>query len=366
MSDTTTVRPAWTSTYKQNWDEAHSRMMAWWKGGSLDRPVVLTPVPRPGAGPFTWPAGLQGEDRDLNEALRLEYEQHVFRTNLYLAESVPAAWTTYGSLLCMLSAMAGAKTQYRREAVWIEKVPGDLYDAPLPEFREDCPPYAFAVRMIHRHAELFGWDCVLGADCLIDPVTTLSMMRGGEQTAMDLIDRPDDAKRWITRLGDLFLDIVMGWRKARAEHGRREGYNWTGAWAPGDVDSLQCDFSTMLSTAMFGEFVMPELERQSQFMDYAIWHLDGEDEFRHIDAICSVKGIRGIQWIDARGRSSVEFIDVWKKIRGLGRSLLFSRATTDEALQLTRELGKDGLAFQLTDVGTEAAMEAALKRLKAV
>jgi len=45
-------RPPWTSKYKQDWDEAYPRMMAGWQGGSLDRPVVVTSIEKPGTPPM--------------------------------------------------------------------------------------------------------------------------------------------------------------------------------------------------------------------------------------------------------------------------------------------------------------------------
>lgn len=363
------TRPPWTNRYKDNWDEAWQRMLAWWEGGSLDRPLVITSLPKPDA-PLPEAARDPGtpEQRDLDEDYLLAENRHALTSHLYLAEAAPAAMTRYGQLLCMLGRMAGAPIRYAPPEIntaWIEEVP-DLYDRDLPEFDANCPPYALAIGMIDRHAGAFGYDCILGANPMLDPLTTLSMMRGAGQLCIDLIDRPEMVKRWSARLGDMFLEIVSGYRQARARHGRREDMNWSGIWAPGDMDALQCDFSTMLSPGMFNEFAMGELERQAAFMDYALWHLDGEEEIRHLDAICSVPGIRAIQWVENRDRRPTERLDLFADIRRRGRSLTLSCPTVDEAVAVTRALGPDGLALQITGLRTEKEMATALKRLSAV
>ena len=89
------------------------------------------------------------------------------------------------------------------------------------------------------------------------------------------------------------------------------------------------------------------VEQQAAFYDYALWHLDGTQEIRHLDAICSVPNIRAIQWISEKRGSQLEYLDLFRRIRQLGRSLTLNVEDADEAVALTKALGKDGLAFNL-------------------
>lgn len=361
-------RPPWTDKYKSNWDEAYSRMMAWWEGDGLDRPVLIPYVRKDGA-PKLAPACDPGtqEARDLHEEYRLAANRHFLEHRHFLAETAPYAGTGYGSSLCTLAAMAGARVQYTAETgtAWIQEEPG-LYERELPEFREDSPPYAFAVRMIRRHAEVFGYDCILGADVMLDPLTTLSMMRGAGKLCMDLVEQPEMVRRWADRLGELFLRMAAGYRVARALQGRREHYNWTGAWAPGDVEALQCDFSAMLSPEMFRAFAMPHLEREAAFYDYALWHLDGTDEIRHLEDICSVPRVRAIQWVDTRREGPLIRVDLFRKVLKLGRSVIFGVRSSDEAITMARQLGKDRVAMVLAYGTTPAEVESLERTLKAL
>lgn len=362
------ARPPWTDRYKDNWDDAYERMMAWWEGGSLDRPVIWTNIVKPDAPPFvpSWDPGTP-ELRDLDEEYRFSEVKHFLESHLFLAEAVPFASTGHGSGVCLLAAMAGAKVDYAPDngTAWIEKIDG-LYERPLPEFSEDNPAYAYTIKMIHRHAQGFGCDCVLSADDIIDPMTTLSMMRGPAELCMDLVENPEMVKQWCKRLGEFYLEMAKGFRAARAVYNRREENNWTGVFAPGDMEAIQCDFSTMLSPEMFNEFVMPEVEREADFFDYSLWHLDGIDEIRHLDAICSVKKIRGVQWVDSRFTNQMAYLDLFKRIRGKGKSLVIACQTPDEAIEVTKELGKDGLAMKIWDIKSEKDMDLALKRFKAL
>lgn len=98
---------------------------------------------------------------------------------------------------------------------------------------------------------------------------------------------------------------------------------------------------------MFKRHAMPLVEQQAAFYDYALWHLDGTQEIRHLDAICSVPEIRAIQWISEKRGNQLEYLDLFRQIRQRGRALTISVAGTDEAVALTKALGKDGLAFWL-------------------
>ena len=107
-----TTQPQWTTKYKQNWPEAYTRMMAWWAGDGLDRPLVFTPATRAGAPRFTpdhWPGPAESE---MDEAFQLAGTRHRLENHCYLAETAPFVWTAYGSLLCMLAAMAEGPVYY--------------------------------------------------------------------------------------------------------------------------------------------------------------------------------------------------------------------------------------------------------------
>ena len=376
----------WTDKYKDNWNDAYGRMMAWWNFEETDRPVVLTPVQKENAGGRAGGSGAAEETSDRTadgtackaeivtpeEKARLESDAgaHLARAreynegHIFTAESAPHAKTGYASLLGMLGACAGCAIRYEPSNLnaWFVKIP-DLFEGELPEFRPEKLPYSFTIEMIDRYHAEFGMGCVLGANPLLDPMTTLAMMRGVEDFCADMYERPETVSTWIRRLGDIFLGIAAGYREKRAAFGRREEHNWTGAWAPGDMDAIQCDVSAYISPEMFRRFAMEEAEREAAFFDYSVWHLDGTGEFVHLPDILSIGNIRAIQWVDEKFRNPAEFSHIWKKVLKAGKGLLIT-AKLGEAVELTKRLGKRGLAFNLSDVKGYAEMEAALKKLR--
>ena len=359
------LQPPWTDRYKQNWAEAYDRIMEWWNGGRLDRPVVVTPVLKNPADDVFSRFAASGctASNDFDKQFQIDYATAINEGFSFPAESVPFAKTGYASSLGMLAAAAGAEIRYAPETgtAWAVEDP-DLLERDLPAFNPECPPYAFTIEMIKVFHQTFGYDAVLGANPMVSPLTTLSMMIGQERFCLDIVDRPDDVKRWLDALGKIYMEIVSGWRSARAALGRREDYSWCGVWAPGDMDALECDFGALISNDMFQEFALPEAKREAEFFDYCFWHLDGSGQIKHLKDILSIEKVRAVQWSDDKKRSLLNMTDIWKMIREAGKGLLLG-ATVDEAAELTKRLGPDGLLFGLIDVKTEADMDAALLRL---
>jgi hypothetical protein len=358
MKEMHSTAPGWTDRYKGNWDDAIPRMQAWWDGAELDRPLVLNPVlkaARPWQPPPADTAEL--ERRSADPAFYVAWRRHHLEECAFPAESVPSTWSNFGNGLGLVAAIAGAAIHFAPGTAWIEECP-DLYaQRNPPRFDPTHPAIRFAEDMLRAFDAAFGRDVVLGGDHLLDPVTTLSMMRGPANLCLDLIEQPDPVKLWIRALGDIFLDIKTRLRAVRRELGRKDDFHPIGMWATGTIEALQCDFCTMLSPDMFREFVLPEVEREAEAEDYPIWHLDGSAEFRHLADICSVERIRAIQWVEEKpGRSPLTFLDQWKQVRAAGKSLVMSTSVAD-AIALTRQLGPSGLAFRLPEIKAESDLD---------
>jgi hypothetical protein len=363
-------RPSWTNAYKDNWDESFERVMAWWRCEEIDRPVIFNAVPKPEAqrrGERLRPKTAAEAARfDLDAGAYLHNARFSLENTLYMAESAPAVGCGFASTLGILCVQAGGRVQYAPDTftAWI-KQEEDLYNRPLPEPGEPCSQLVFTLDMIRRYHETFGFDVILGANPMLDPLTTLSMMRGSDQFCMDLIDRPDDVKRWAGRLGEFHRQTVSAYRRVRAGFGRREDGNWCGAWAPGDMDAIQCDVSVMLSPEMFREFALPEAEYEASFYDYTIWHLDGTGEFKHLDDILAIPNLHAIQYVDEMKRDPIEFAEVWEKILRKGKSIIFN-CDCRYAPALTKRLGSRGLAFGAHNCSSEADMVRFIKEVTVV
>ena len=118
---------------------------------------------------------------------------------------------------------------------------------------------------------------------------------------------------------------------------------------------MQCDLSVMISNELFERFARPELERQSRYLEYALYHFDGIEQIRHLDTLLSIEGIRMIQWTSVVGQPSpLKFIPELKRIQESGKGLLLS-LRPDEVEEAMRQLSSRGLFINVTADSRETA-----------
>jgi len=114
-------------------------------------------------------------------------------------------------------------------------------------------------------------------------------------------------------------------------------------WSRGIHGQLQCDFSVMISPRHYEKFVLPELEECTSFYDNSTYHLDGQEQIRHLDLILSVKRLDNIQWTHVAGQPQMSnFINVFQRIQRAGKGLVLA-PDLEEVPVLLKNLSHKGL-----------------------
>ena len=109
---------------------------------------------------------------------------------------------------------------------------------------------------------------------------------------------------------------------------------------------LQCDFSYMISPAMFERFVVPDLEACCGYLTHGFYHLDGKGEIPHLDLLLDIQRLRGIQWIPGDGQPTPEhWLPLLKRIRDGGK-LCQVFVSPEGARRIVRELGGKGFSVR--------------------
>ena len=116
--------------------------------------------------------------------------------------------------------------------------------------------------------------------------------------------------------------------------------------------SIEC---CMISPAMFNEFFLPSLRRQTQWVERTIYHLDGPGAIRHLDALLHLDTLDGIQWVPGTGEKPMrEWIPLLKRIQDGGK-LLVVACIADEVLSLLDALRPEGVLLQARGGAPDAA-----------
>ena len=126
----------------------------------------------------------------------------------------------------------------------------------------------------------------------------------------------------------------------------------------------------MVNRGTLKAFVLPELEEACDWLDYSVYHFDGQEQICHLDILLSIQGLNAIQWTHVAGQPDVTaFIPVLQRIQAAGKGLILFPETIGQASALLEHLCPRGL-YLITHADSEAEANAYLclgeQRLKII
>jgi len=346
--------------WKEDWEPARQRLLAWWEREVIDRPVIQIFAPREPqdlphlAAMPQWFMG-PGESRDLDTGQELGLEarwlraDHLVRSRLphfphiyWAGEAFPFFFVNQGPV--SLPAYLGGPRQWDERTGWGEPVIRDWESFTCPEFDPDNPCWQATLETTRSALAALAGKGLVSVSDLGGGGDELVSLRGNRQLLLDLIDQPDQVKSklaWVQgflqRYYDALYDLLYPAQGATV--------TWLASYYEGRTITLQCDFSCMISPAMFQEFFLPVIQYQAGYYDRVCYHLDGPGAIRHLDALLAVPEIHAIQWVPGAGaKPMVEWMDLLKRIQAGGKALHIG-CGPQEVEPLVRELQPEGLCI---------------------
>jgi 5-methyltetrahydrofolate--homocysteine methyltransferase len=338
---------------EHDWERVERDTMAWW-AGELDRPLVLLassdPVDAPPVYGYqsNYPLSMPAEDVvDL-------YEPYLAATHFY-GDAFPSAWTNFGP--GMMAGFLGANVHSvtePAETVWFtprETVPvrdlAPAYDPDNPWWKRVRDLTAALVRRYDGQLQVAHTDLGGNLDILASLLNT-------EQLLYDVLEQPEAVLRQARRVTDLWVRYYDE-LDALIRPACRGTSCWTPIWSTGTTYMLQCDFSYMISPAMFERYVLPDLAACCDHLTHGFYHLDGIGEIPHLDLLLSIPRLRGIQWIPGEGQPTPDqWLPLLKRIRDGGK-LCQVFVSPAGAQHIARHLGGQGFLFVIQHDGREFA-----------
>ena len=375
--------------YKEDWPAARQRLEAWWAGEIVDRVAIQVTAPKAG-GPDQESEDLAGtgsgleafglfpisgaKDRTPSEA---RLEQHwldikgrIQRFNLYAqgtffgGEAYPRLCTFFSSdsLAAYLGSRCRFPPQQCPDSIWFLDIIEDWNHLPPLEIDPDNKWWRATLEMTRLAVEDGAGKYFVGHTDIGGVGDVLAHLRGPQNLCLDLIDHPDQVKRTEARLNELWFQVYE--EQLKILWPQMEGTDgWLGVWGPGKTYPIQCDFSAYLSPEMFEEFFLPHIRAQAEWLDNAVYHLDGPDAIRHLDLLLDVPQIKAIQWVPGAGAPpQIEWIPLHQRIQATGKGLVIA-VEKWEVEPLLRELSPEGLLLR-THCDSEAEARELLKQVE--
>jgi hypothetical protein len=346
-------------TWKTNFDESKQRYLNWWN----QKGIVLTMwehTEKDGAPHAAIPPPPQAKDIDqfwFDPEWRSDYLHYKMSRYSYKADILPVANTQLGP--GSLAAILGAGLEGREDTIWIRDQKD--FDGNII-WNEDNKWWQLHLDLLKACKEKANGHYLVGCPDLVEGLDVLASLKGSDNVMMDMMLEPEMTLQQLQAINEFYFkvfDRIYDSIKVEDEM----AFCYFSIWGPGKVSKLQCDISIMISEADFRTFSLPFLQEQCKRLDYTLYHLDGVDAIRHLDAVLELENLNAVQWTPGEGRpqgGNACWYDLYRKILQKGKSVMANWVTLDELQPLLDNVGNQGLNIQV-DFKSEKEIDEALK-----
>ncbi|MHC4983738.1 MAG: hypothetical protein ACYTF6_11325 [Planctomycetota bacterium] len=330
--------------WKPDWHQAKANHVKWWAGDGLvllltaPRAKSIEEIPEPAA-----PDDIAARWTD--PAHRCSSAEYLMSRTFYAADAVPYFNTQIGP--GSLGTFLGAEPRFTPETVWYEPCihDPDAY-GPIRFEPEGNKWFDVHLAVIEEGLRRAEGRYLVGVPDLIENLDTLAAMRGTEQLLLDLIERPAWVQQRLAEINEAyFAAFELLYQKVRDTDGGQVFATFS-VWGPGRTAKVQCDFSAMISPAMFCEFVVPHLAAQCGWLDYSLYHLDGTTALQHLDALLKIDSLNAIEWTPQAGLpggGDPGWYDLYRRIKAGGKSVQAVGVACEQVIPLIDAVGPEGM-----------------------
>ena len=333
---------------------------AFWRREAPDGPLVAVLCPREDAVPWDFPVPDTLEGRWTDAAYQVNRARWQTQNTVYLGAALPIYVPNIGP--DSFTAYLGGELAFLDDDTsWVRPFVDDLADF-TPVFERDNPWWRRMCDLIEASSEAAEGHFLVGIPDLHGGGDALAAARHPDRLALDLYDRPDEVRRLMPALTDIYKQVFEEYvrRTSRAQVGTT---TWLPAYSRGRFTALQNDFSGLISPSMFAEFFLPELRELAGYLDNSLYHLDGPSALGNLPLLLEVAELDGIQWVPGAGaRPMSAWVDVCRQVLEAGKCLQIGVASTEVEHMLAR-LPHEGL-FITTYCGSEAEGRGLLRRIR--
>ena len=310
--------------YKEDWQQAQTNFTAWWNRTAMPRPLlsIIARRDEPLAAPDPVAAPLDPEDLHLNVERQAGILRNHCRTHRYLAEAFPYLNLNIGP--GSLATYLGAEPVFAWDTVWYRECAANPDDLGELAYDPDNVWWQRHLALMRQARTLAGDDFLVAIPDIIENLDILSAMRGPQNLCYDLMDDPAGVRRHVRQLDDLYFSYYDPLYEATRGEDGSSCYTAFSIWGPGRTAKVQCDFSALMSPRQFRDFVLPSLERQISLLDFSLYHLDGKDAIRHLEALMELKKLNGLQWTAGAGQPDgghKQWHPIYDQVRRAGKAL---------------------------------------------
>lgn len=339
----------------KGWERTARDWSAWW-AHELERPLVMiqTREQRPAeddAGRSLMPMIL-----DVTVEQVVDCQQTYLESLRFHGDAWPRWFVNGGPGAIAAFVGAPVDVQVDTGTVWFGEAGVSTLEALRLEYDAENVWWQRIKAVTQAGVERWGDRVSVSHTSLGANLDILASLRGTKTLLLDLYDVPDEVERLVDEITALWMRYYDELYQI-VRLGRRGTTPWAPIWSSGRCCMIGCDFSSMISPAMFDRFAAPGLRACFGHLDHAFYHLDGPGELRHLDKFLAMPELAGIQWIPGAGAPAPEeWLSLLKRIRDGGKLCQIS-VTAAGARTICREIGGRGIAMEISEQMTSEEAE---------
>ncbi|MDR2148754.1 MAG: hypothetical protein LBE91_20120 [Tannerella sp.] len=347
------------NTWKINFETSKKHYLDWWN----QKGIVLTMwehIDKEGEPYAAIPAPPPAKDINqfwFDPEWRSDYLNYRMSRYSYKADILPVANTQLGP--GSLAAILGSSLEGREDTIWIREKPD--FDGTII-LDENNLWWRLHLDLLKSCKTKAQGNYIVGCPDLMEGLDVLASLKGSDNALLDLMMDPETVLQKLQLINDVYFEVFDRIYDLINVDGEM-AFCYFSIWGPGKVSKLQCDISTMISEEDFRIFTLPFLQEQCNRLDYTLYHLDGVDAIRHLDAVLELENLNAVQWTPGEGQpqgGNACWYDLYRKVLQNGKSVMANWVQLDELQPLLDNVGNQGLHINI-DFKSEKDIEQALK-----
>lgn len=370
--------------YKKNWNETKGKWADYWKHKNTGRPLMCVIARKEELEKYAG-AGIAADyqrsegyyhglpenlvctdswDRYMNPEKLVERYHYFCQTHEFLGESFPNMNVDLGPG-CM-AAYLGAEVEFRDDTIWYHPCISDWETAKPLVFDPRAHWWRKHLELAKRVKDLAGDDFLVTIPDIMENVDVLAALRGSMDLLYDVAEDPEQIEERVGQVTACYDSFYEPFYQLLKDETGGSAYMVFQIWGPGRTVKLQCDFASMISPSHFRALIQPSLRQQAKRYDSVLYHLDGKECIRHLDALMEIEEIDALQFTsgDAGPDGTLEEWDeIYDKAITAGKSIwvkVYSGSFEDwirNCERIVRRYGSDRLFFHLPEMSMEQARE---------
>lgn len=351
--------------YKENWDEAKEKFDIWWKRGNAGRPLMRIAARRNRVIGEPEPEDLPENPQELhlNVEIAVKKLRNYCRLHEFMCESFPSLDLNIGP--GSMAVYLGAQPAFAWDTVWYQEIFKDgLKGADSISFDPQNCWWTYHKELLQKAQAIANGDFLVNIPDILENIDIVSALRGPQALCYDLMDEPELVNELVKKVDDLYFKYYDPIYDIVKDKDNSSSYTSFHIWGIGKTAKVQCDFSALISPDQFREFVKPSLQKQCRALNHSLYHLDGPDAIKHLDALMEIEELDALQFTPGAGLpdcGSEKWYPIYDKVRKAGKALWVCIYDGDvgewveSADKIVKRYGSDGLYLLFPEMGEEDA-----------